>query len=328
MRGFVDLQVNGFVGVDFSAPGLTLDDVLRVSQELKSRGTHAFCPTIITSPLDTYEKNLPILAEAHFHPECGKQLLGIHLEGPFISALDGARGAHPLESVRLPDVPLFEKLLDWSQRKVSLLTLAPELPGALSLIERATELGIAVSLGHHLSDSEQIRDAVNAGASASTHLGNGLPNQLPRHPNPIWPQIANSHLSAMLITDGHHVPEDFIKSVIRAKSVDKIIVVSDSAPIAGFKPGRYITLGQEVLLEETGRLWNPTGNHLVGSSASMMDCMNHLASLSLLSEAELWRVGRDNPLQLIGRSLDQMDNEPPVEYVDSRFRIRSISLNS
>ena len=132
----------------------------------------------------------------------------------------------------------------------------------------------------------------------------------------------------MLITDGHHVPEDFIKSVIRAKSVDKIIVVSDSAPLAGFKPGRYITLGHEVLLEETGRLWNPTGNHLVGSSASMMDSMNHLASLSLLSEAELWRVGRDNPLQLIGRSLDQMDNEPPVEYVDSRFRIRSISLNS
>jgi len=318
-KGFVDLQVNGFLGIDFSFPGITLDEIVQVVSELRNRGTIAFCPTVITSSLDTYRTNLPVLAQAHSSPDISGHLLGIHLEGPFISAKDGARGAHPSDSVHLPDIDLFDQLLDLAEGQVSLLTLAPEIPGAIDLIEHAVSKGISVSLGHHLAKPQQIEDAVNAGARASTHLGNGLPNCIDRHNNPLWPQIANQSLNAMLITDSHHIPDDFIMSVVLAKTSERVIVVSDSAPVAGFKPGIYQTLGQEVHLEESGRLWNPVGNHLVGSSASMFDCMNHLASLSLLREEELWRVGHDNPLQFIGAQLEPSSQGPAVEFKDNRF---------
>jgi N-acetylglucosamine-6-phosphate deacetylase len=105
----------------------------------------------------------------------------------------------------------------------------------------------------------------------------------------------------MIISDGHHLPEAFIRTVLRVKSIDRVVVVSDSAPIAGFPPGRHRTLGQEVVLEESGRLWNPLKGHLVGSSACLADCLDHLARVSNLSFEELTQVGRSNPLALIAR---------------------------
>jgi len=319
MKGFVDLQVNGFIGIDFSRVGLTLEDISKVVSELLSRGTTAFCPTMITSSPDAYRSNLPVLARACRHPELGERLLGIHLEGPFISPVDGARGAHSRDAVRLPDCDLLDRLWEWSEGQIRLLTLAPELPGAIELIERAVSLGIRISLGHHLADAQAIEAAVRAGAVASTHFGNGIPNLVPRHDNPLWPQLAADSLSAMLITDGHHLPPSFIAAVIKAKGADGVIVVSDAAPIAGFQPGEHRTLGQQVVLEVSGRLWNPVGRHLVGSSASMLDCMNHLAGLNLLTGSQLRQVGRDNPLRLIGADSGGQAESPEVRFESGRF---------
>lgn len=298
--GYVDLQVNGFAGVDFSAPGLTVDRVYQVAQELERRGTASFCPTVITSPLPLYEENLPVLAEAIANPGPGARMLGIHLEGPFISPADGARGAHAQEHVRAPDPELFDRLCRLAGSRVVLLTLAPDQPDAAALIRDAVSRGITVSLGHHLAGEDRITEACAAGAAAVTHFGNGLPNLLPRHPNPLWTQLVETRLQLMLITDSHHIPPTLIRAVFACRGPAGVIVVSDAAPVAGLPPGRYRTLGQAVELELSGRLWNPVGQHLVGSSASMRECVEHLRSLRVTDEAGLDRVSRLNPLALLG----------------------------
>jgi N-acetylglucosamine-6-phosphate deacetylase len=320
VKGFIDLQVNGYAGVDFSKPGLRLDDVRKVAATLYERGTIAFLPTIITSPVDVYEQNLPVLVDALRDPRLGPHLMGIHLEGPFISPQDGARGAHPRAHVLPPSVSLYDRLRALAADKIALVTIAPEIPGAAQLARHIVSTGARLAIGHHQADRQTIAEACAWGACLSTHLGNGISNMLPRHPNPIWDQLDEERLWTSLITDGHHLPDSFVRVVLRVKSASRLLVVSDSAPIAGFPPGRYDTLGQEVVLEESGKLWNPVGNHLVGSSACMLDCMNHLAAITELSEQELWTIGYSNPLTFLGVS------ERPEWQTRVRFSGRAFKL--
>jgi N-acetylglucosamine-6-phosphate deacetylase len=298
--GFVDLQVNGYQGVDFSSPDLTEEVFADACRALLDAGTAAFLPTIITSPIRVYRHNLPLVAGVIRRDEFQGRLLGIHVEGPFISAQPGAVGAHNPAYVREPDVSLLQQLHDWADGCVRLLTLAAEVEGAEELASFAANLGITVSIGHSLAGEADLERLVRAGAIGLTHLGNGLPNMLPRHDNPIWAGLANDALTAMVIADGHHLPAPVLKAFIRAKSTERIIVVSDASPIAGLPPGRYTTLGNVAILEESGRLYNPEKQCLVGSSATMLRCMNHLATLNLLSLDELLAVGFFNPLSLIG----------------------------
>jgi N-acetylglucosamine-6-phosphate deacetylase len=237
-------------------------------------------------------------------PELSPHLLGVHLEGPFISPEPGAVGAHQPQYVRLPSVEDLDRLCEWAEGSISLLTLAPERPGAPRLIEAARERGIVVSLGHHLADDLALETAVNAGAAASTHLGNGLPNEIHRHKNPLWWQLACDSLYGTFITDGHHLPPSMIKVALRAKTADRFIVISDASPLAGMPPGGYESFGKRVMVEPSGRISCEESRSLAGSHSTMFECMNYLASLNLLSEADLWKVGFANPLKLLGRSVD------------------------
>jgi N-acetylglucosamine-6-phosphate deacetylase len=325
LSGFVDLQVNGYAGVNFSDPGLTLEQVERVTRLLAQRGTLAFCPAVITSAQETYRCALPVLAEAIRWQTPGEQerslLLGIHLEGPFISPQEGAVGVHPRQHVQLPSAAMLDELYALAGGQVALLTLAPELPGALEVIHRARQLGVVVSIGHTLADAAAVRSAVQAGARFSTHLGNGCPNLLHRHLNPLWPQLAAPELTAMLITDGHHLPPEVMAVMLAAKGAGRIIVTSDAAPAAGCPPGEYAFFGTRVLLEPSGRLRNLQADTLAGSSATMLECMNTLAGLGLLSESDLWRVGRDNPLSALSQISAAL---PPgrVMFTSGRFGFR------
>ncbi|MEI7881262.1 MAG: N-acetylglucosamine-6-phosphate deacetylase [bacterium] len=297
--GWIDLQVNGFVGVDFSAPGLTVADIRRVTEVLVRRGTAAYCPTVVTSAMERYEENLPVLVAAMEEPDLNPHLLGIHLEGPFLS-LEG-RGAHQAALLRKPDVQLLDHWLTLAKGHISLLTLAPEVEGAEALIRHAVARGVMVLLGHHVADGASIDRAVRAGARGCTHLGNGIPNILPRHPNPIWSQLADDRLIAMLITDGHHLPVEFVRSVLRVKGLDRCIVTSDAAPIAGLPPGRYTWMGTELVSEPLGRIGLANTDVLAGSSATMADCVAWLRSWSQLDEQDLRKLCRENPLRLLGK---------------------------
>jgi N-acetylglucosamine-6-phosphate deacetylase len=299
--GFIDLQVNGYKGVDFSSAGLTFEGIARAAGELRRAGTAGFCATLITSDLEVYRANLDLIARAMEDPSLRGCLLGIHMEGPYLSPEDGARGAHSPSKMRLPDPVEFDRFQEWAHGRIVITTLAPELPGAVRLIRHIRErYGTAVALGHHLADRETIRHAAEAGATLITHLGNGCPASLPRHDNPILSQLANDSLMAGLITDGHHIPADFIKIVLRCKGSDRIFVVSDAAPIAGLRPGIYENLGNKVRLTESGRIECVDTPFFAGSGRTMADCMRYLKSLELMSEDQLWQAGFVRPLEIIG----------------------------
>jgi N-acetylglucosamine-6-phosphate deacetylase len=297
--GWVDLQVNGYAGVDFASPALGVEQVLRAARGLREHGTRAFCPTLVSAAPETYRRVLPVLAEAMESAE-GGELLGIHLEGPFISPVDGARGAHPLAHVRAPSLQVFDQLYRLANGKICLLTLAPELPGALELIRHAVGLGVRVGLGHTLAGSREIWAAAEAGASLATHLGNGLPLHIPRHDNPLWPLLACPALSAMLITDGHHLPADFVRVALAVKGAGGLIVTSDSSPAAGLPPGDYEFFGTPARLEVDGRLHSPLTGTLAGSSLTLGECLAWLEKQRLLDPPALLLAGRDNPLAALG----------------------------
>jgi N-acetylglucosamine-6-phosphate deacetylase len=256
------------------------------------------------------------MAEAPFQGRA----LGLHLEGPFISAEPGAVGAHNPAYVQAPDADMLAQLLDWGQGMVRLLTVAAEAPGVLPVIRAARDAGVTVSIGHSLFDTAALDRAAAAGATALTHLGNGLPNMLPRHDNPIWAGLAHDAFTVMAIADGHHLPAPVLTTMARAVGVERLVVVSDASPAAGLPPGTYDVLGNRAVLEPSGRLYNPDKQCLVGSTAVMMDCVNHLASLDLLAPAALRAVGFDNPLRLIGLDARAVrDSERAVIFEQGAF---------
>ncbi len=298
--GFVDLQVNGFRGVNFSGPELTADSFRTVCRGLFSRGTAVFLPTLVTSEEGTYRRNLALIAEIMEEEEFASRLPGFHIEGPFISPKSGAVGAHNPRWVKEPDIALLDRMLEWSKGRIRLLTVAAEVRGAPELIRYAARHGITVSLGHQLPEGEHLKRAVEAGAKALTHLGNGIPNQLPRHPNPIWEGLAEDRLTMMVIADGHHLPPAVLKAMIRAKGIENTVVVSDAASLAGMPPGRYPGGEGELLLEESGRLSDPKIGYLAGSSFIMLGCMNFLFERGWRDPDVLLALGVKNPLRLIG----------------------------
>ncbi|HEX3998419.1 MAG TPA: amidohydrolase family protein [Pirellulales bacterium] len=236
----VDLQVNGWAGREFSSPTITIDDVRFVADVQASQGVGRFCPTVTTGPFEVLRHGVATIAAAcrADHALAGR-IPAIHLEGPYISPIDGPRGAHPLAHCRAPDWDEFERLQESAAGRIRLITLSPEYTEAPDFIRRAVGQGVVVSIGHTAADTGQIRAAVDAGARLSTHLGNGAHRMLRRHPNYLWDQLADDQLTAMLIVDGHHLPPAVVQTFVRAKSPERILLVSDVSALAGLPPGRY-----------------------------------------------------------------------------------------
>ncbi len=299
-HGWVDLQVNGHNGVDYSEPGLTKDAILKSIEELLATGTDIFLPTIVTGDLAKNAKHAALIREVVEANGLQKHVPGVHFEGPFISNVPGAVGAHSPDYVCDPTPENLAKLLDDLPGWVKIVSLGADANGATEAIAAMKERGIVCSVGHHMATSEQVRAAADAGAQLLTHLGNGCPNQLDRHRNPFYAGLAEDRLTAMIITDGHHLPGELIKIILRVKGVDRTIITSDASSVTGFPPGTYNTLGNISVLYPNGLLYNPEKKCLVGSASTISDCMKFLASLDILTDDELKRVGRDNALAVLG----------------------------
>jgi len=276
MEGPFDLQVNGWGGIDFSDPALTASDVRHVCAAIRATGTARFLATVVTSPPAVYRRNLPLIAAA-----VGEEpaLEGIHLEGPFFRADSPALGVHDPAACHQADAGFLDELIALCGGHLRMLTLAADLDGAPALCTQAVAAGATVSLGHHLADAAAIAACADGGATALTHLGNGLPHLLDRHRNPIWAGLAEPRLTAMLIADGHHLPAPMLRSLLAALGPDRVVLVSDCAPLAGCQPGRHRWLGHELELTADGRLGDPTSGYLAGSAASLVDCVAHLETL-------------------------------------------------
>jgi len=264
LPGLFDLQVNGFGGIDFNAPDLTEDRAVEALERMRATGVTRCLPTLITSSFAQFAGSARVLART-----TGAAVAGIHMEGPYLSAEDGARGAHPREHVMPASVDDFHRRQDAADGRIVLVTLAPEVPGAVALIEHLVASGVHAAIGHTAATPQQIGEAIAAGATLATHLGNGCPQMLPRHPNVIWEMLAADALFASLIVDGHHLPPATVKTMVRAKGARKTILVTDAIAAAGCEPGRYSIGGVDCELGENGRVSLPGTPYLAGSSLTM-----------------------------------------------------------
>ncbi len=297
-----DLQANGGCDesgpVDYSQGGLTLSGVERVTRVMVEGGVAAHAPTVITTGMDDYESVLPVLARA-----CGtswgkKHLPYIHAEGPFLSPKDGARGAHPLRAIQVPSIAVCRRILELAEGQIGMMTVAPELDGALELIAFLVESGVIVSLGHHLADFDTLEAARRAGATVCTHVGNACPAQMHRHEERLLWQLTAPEMTAMLITDGHHLPRGFTLAALRARGIDRSIVTSDISPLGQAPPGEYTIFGGlNTVVKERGPVTSPTTGSLAGSWATLRQCLDQL-ELWGVSEADCTRLGSTNPWQL------------------------------
>ncbi|HBE02549.1 MAG: hypothetical protein A2096_07555 [Spirochaetes bacterium GWF1_41_5] len=298
-HNYFDLQVNGYLKIEFSSADETTDNIRLAFNSYLEKGAGAFLPTVITSARGNYKKNLPRLAALINEPYFKNKIPGIHLEGPFISPSAGAVGAHNPEWVSTPDTDYLKELNDLAEGKIILLTIAAELHGAEAFCREAVKMGIIVSLGHQLAGYSDLERLYQAGAKTLTHLGNGMPNEVHRHYNPLINGLLHPGLIPMLIADGHHLPPYLIKGIINLKGIENVIIVSDASPIAGMPPGQYNSLGNDIILEENGYLHNPSKKCLVGSSFTLADCAHFLKNTLKFSPQQIDTLCRINAERVV-----------------------------
>lgn len=299
--GLIDIQVNGFAGMDFSDPELTPEKVAAVLPRIWETGVTSFCPTLITNTHERLMRNFRVLAQAlRNYPQFARSVPCFHLEGPYISP-GGARGAHNPQYTRRPDWEEFQELQEAAGGHIGIVTLAPELPGAGDFIRRARAAGTLVAIGHTDATPEQIHRAVEAGARLSTHLGNGCPEMMHRHQNPLWAQLAIPELHASIICDGFHLPPDFVNAVLRAKTIDGCILITDAVSAATLPPGRYRTFDMEIELLPNNKVVVVGGSMLAGSAASLNHVVDVFLRYTGVPLVDALAAATANPTRLLGR---------------------------
>jgi N-acetylglucosamine-6-phosphate deacetylase len=283
--GFIDLQVNGFAGVDYNRPDTPREHIALSLRAQFACGVTRLFPTVITNAEANIVASLRNLAAAREELAEGAAIEGFHVEGPHISPDDGPRGAHPRRWVRKPDLEEYRRWQDAARGRVKLITLAPEWPEALDYIEQVTREGVVVAIGHTAASPARIREAVAAGATMSTHLGNGSHPELPRKTNYIWQQLAEDRLLASFIVDRIHLDPAFLKCALRAKGSERAVLVTDAVMPAGCAPGVY-KLGEiEVELKPEGRVVLAGGERLAGSALHMHDAVANAMEVVTRTEA-------------------------------------------
>ncbi len=311
---FFDVQINGCLGIGFNSPNLTPEGVRTVADHCRKHGIGGFCPTLITGSFDAIRHGFATLTKAlETDADLVRRIPGYHLEGPYISADDGPRGAHPKAHARDPDWDEFRRWNDAANGLIRMVTLAPERPGALAFIEKLTAFGIVVAIGHTAATGQQIRDAATAGAKTSTHLGNGCHAMLPRHDNYLWEQLAHDGLWASVIADGHHLPDTLLSVIARAKTPKRLLLTCDAGSLAGSPPGRYNEWGTELEVLPSGKIVVPGTPFLAGSGNFLDTCVGRMARLTSLAAAVEMASAR--PCELLGLPVPTIEVGQPAELI-------------
>ncbi len=284
-----DLQVNGYGGIDFQRDGLTLDDLLSATRQLRTAGCARILVTLITDEWSSLTARLRHLRTLRSQSdELQSAIVGWHIEGPFLSAEPGFCGAHDPTVMLDPTAKHIRELRAITGTDPLLLTLAPERPGALEAIALAVSLGMKVSLGHTNASAEILRRAVEAGATGFTHLGNACPRELDRHDNIIWRVLDTPGLTVSLIPDGIHVSPALFRLVHRVLDPTWIYYTTDAMTAAGAPPGRYILGRLELEVGADQIVRQPGKTNFAGSALRPIDGNFRAAEMLNCPWQEVW----------------------------------------
>lgn len=304
--GLIDLQVNGYGGHDVNGEGASPEGISAITHQLAAVGVTTWVPTVVTAAEEAIQAAIGTVAAAReADPVVRAAIPFVHVEGPFLSDLPGPSGVHSTEQIRPIDA---DEVKRWcAAGPVGYVTVSPHWADSAQQIARIRAAGVRVAIGHTHADPTMIEAAVDAGATLSTHLGNGIFAELPRHPNPIWTQLAEDRLTCGFIADGHHLPAETLKVMLRAKGPQRAFLVSDSVELAGSSPGLYETpVGGKVELDEDGRLSYVGTSLLAGAAAHLADGLRFVVSRVGLSVSEALGLVTTVP----GRVLEQCGAPP------------------
>ncbi len=314
---FCDVQINGCQGVSFNSETLTHAQIRRVVEICRRHGIAQLMPTLVTGSFEALMHGFRTIREACDQcTELAQAIVGIHLEGPYISTEDGPRGAPPQQHVRPPNWDEFRRFqADAAHGMIRMLTIAPETAGAIAFIEKVTQSGVVVALGHTGASGACIRAAIAAGARISTHLGNGSHAMLPRHENYLWEQLADDRHWASMIADGHHLPESVMRCILRVKTPARLILTCDASPLAGSPPGMYRQWDHDFEVLPAGKIVVAGTPYLAGSWAFTDLCVRNLLKLGETSLADTIELASNRPRELLGLAPRRMAVGEPAELI-------------
>jgi N-acetylglucosamine-6-phosphate deacetylase len=301
MAGYLDLQVNGYFGLDFNSDGYSDEAVVATCKRLVDDGNDKVLATVITAPMDSMIARIGRIVDLIERiPEAASMIAGIHVEGPFISPVEGFVGAHPAAAVTQASIDAANRLLDAGRGHVRLFTLAPEMDSAAHVTKMLSDSGVVVAAGHCDASIDQLRCGIDNGLKLFTHLGNGCPGLLPRHDNIIQRVLSLSdQLMVSFIADGHHVPAPALANYLHRVPDENIVIVTDAISAAGLGPGRYELADQVVEVDEDGAAWSECRTHFAGCASTFPNMIEFLTREIGASDADIQRWLIDNPSRLM-----------------------------
>jgi N-acetylglucosamine-6-phosphate deacetylase len=301
--GFCDLQCNGHAGVDFNREDAGLSDIAAAVRAMWRNGCTFVLPTLITASKERLCGLFArLVATMRTHPEVAESVPGFHLEGPFISPVEGARGAHPLAHVSPVNGKLWRECQRAAGGRIKLLTVAPEVKGAIPFIRQMRKESVLPALGHTLADAATVAQACDAGAMMTTHLGNGCPQMMHRHRNPIFAQLGEDRLAASVIADGVHLPADVLKLFCGVKGPSRTVLVTDAMAAAGAPSGRYTIGDLDIEVGDDRVVRQPGSPNLAGSALTMDRGVAGLVTMAGFTLAEAWAAASTVPWSLLRRA--------------------------
>ena len=301
-NGYVDLQVNGYGGVDFNADELPAEAASAVCERLRDDGVSGILATVVTDEIDVMCRRLANIRRACDADRRVREMIwGIHIEGPFLNDQPGYIGAHPAQAARPADIDTMQRLLDAAGGLTRMVTLAPERDDQAQVTRMLADQGIRISAGHTSATLDDLHRGIDAGLSMFTHLGNACPKLLPRHDNIIeWVLSLADHLYVGFIADGIHVPFPALGNYLKCCGLDHAYIVTDAIAAAGLGPGNY-KLGQRpVVVDENLATWAADRSHLIGSAGTMAMSAGNLRTALGYRDEQVDQLMKQTPRTILG----------------------------
>lgn len=321
--GLFDLQVNGYAGVDFNDPGITADALDHALSAMRKSGITQCLPTLITAqPAQLHERFVALDAAVATSKLGASMVPGYHLEGPFLNPTLGYAGCHPPDAMTDPELAALDHLDAGLARPILLVTLAPERRGSIAFIRAMVGRGKVVAMAHSAADFAQVAAAADAGMALSTHLGNGLPQQMHKLENALLAQLSEPRLAACLIADGHHMSPRALAALVRIKGADNCILVTDAVLGAAAPAGQYNFAGMPVERTREGAMVQPGRSNLAGSALCLDDAVRNVVDWSIASADVAIAMASSHPRRALSKALaaHRIEVHPGIVQWDAELR--------